>query len=258
MDAKVKKGISIGINVVIWAFLVFAIVMTVLVLVSTTTSGDGLPSLGGRATVNVLSGSMEPTFKEGDLIYVRTDVTEEQKNDLKVGDVISFRFDVDGDGVAAEVNTHRIVEVVSGEGVVTRYITKGDNNETNPNNDDGYVVVSEILGVYESEELGIVGTKVSGFGAVLSFFRTSVGFMVFVVVPMAAFFIYEIVNFVLIIVRLRREKSGKQLALSEEEIKKRAIEEYLREQEAKKAAEAAGSAPDESPETESSQTEKKD
>lgn len=242
MDAKVKKGISIGINVVVGAFLIFAIVMTVLVLVANATRGDGLPSIGGNATVNVLSGSMEPTFSAGDLINVRTDISDEQKQNLEVGDVISFRFDQDGDGIAAEVNTHRIVEVISGEGIRTRYVTKGDNNETNPNPDDSLVDWEEVLGVYESESLGIKGSRVTGCGSVLSFFQTPVGFMVFVIVPLAAFLIYEVVNIVLVIVKLRAEKAGELRAMSEEEIKKRAIEEYLREQAEKKAAEASAAA----------------
>ena len=242
MDAKVKKGISIGVNVVIGAFLVFAIVMTVLVLVANATRGSGLPSIGGNATVNVLSGSMEPTFGEGDLIYVRTDISDEQKQNLEVGDVISFRFDWDGDGRAAEVNTHRIVEVIAGDGIITRYRTQGDNKETNPNPDSSLVAWNEILGVYESDKLGITGSKASGCGSVISFFQTPVGFMVFVIVPLAAFLIYEVVNIVLVIVKLRAEKAGELRTLSEEEIKKRAIEEYLREQAEKKAAEASAAA----------------
>lgn len=239
MNAKVKKGIGLGINIVIWIFLVFAIVMTVLVLVANATRGDGLPSIGGRAQVNVLSGSMEPTFYEGDMLVIHTDFSDEQLAALQVGDVISFYFDRDGDGFASDVNTHRIVEVV-GEGAVY-YRTQGDNIATNPDPDANLVSYSAVLGIYESEHLGITGTKVSGCGSVLSFFQTSTGFLVFVVVPMAAFFVYELINFILIIVRMRREKAGAERALSEEEIKKRAIEEFLREQEAKKAAEATQS-----------------
>lgn len=236
MNKKVKKGLTIGINVVIWAFLIFAIVMTVLVLVANATRGEGLPSIGGRATVNVLSGSMDPTFSEGDMLSVHTDITDEQKQNLQEGDVISFYFDQNGDGVANEVNTHRIFKRI--EGATVRYQTKGDNEVTNHDPDNYYITWSNVLGVWESESLGIKGEKVTGCGSVLSFFQTPVGFMVFVVVPMAAFFIYELVNFVLIIVRMRGEKAAAVRALSEEEIKKRAIEEYLREQEAKKAVDA--------------------
>ena len=69
----------------------------------------------------VLSGSMEPTYHVGSLIYVK-DVDYTQ---LEAGDVITFMLDED------TVATHRIVEVVPDEtdSSVLRFRTKGDANE---------------------------------------------------------------------------------------------------------------------------------
>ena len=69
----------------------------------------------------VLSGSMEPTYHVGSLIYVK-DVDYTQ---LEAGDVITFMLDED------TVTTHRIVEVVPDEtdSSVLRFRTKGDANE---------------------------------------------------------------------------------------------------------------------------------
>lgn len=67
----------------------------------------------------VLSGSMEPDYPTGSLIYVR----EAEASDLGPGDVITYM--VSSDATA----THRIVEVVPGEDGATRFQTKGDAND---------------------------------------------------------------------------------------------------------------------------------
>lgn len=76
----------------------------------------------------VLSGSMEPSYPTGSLIYTR----KVDPAALKAGDVITFLLD--GGGVA----THRIVEVVPDkeDPSVIRFRTKGDANET----EDGSLV----------------------------------------------------------------------------------------------------------------------
>ena len=68
----------------------------------------------------VLSGSMEPTYHVGSLIYVKSVDYKE----LKVGDPITYMISQD------TVVTHRIVEVlVDGEDPNTiRYFTQGDAN----------------------------------------------------------------------------------------------------------------------------------
>ena len=75
----------------------------------------------GLNVYTVLSGSMEPTYHTGSLIYVKkVDYTK-----LKTDDVITFMLDED------TIATHRIVEVVPDENdsTVLRYRTKGDAND---------------------------------------------------------------------------------------------------------------------------------
>lgn len=80
----------------------------------------------------VLSGSMEPAYKTGSVIYV----IEVDTKELDVGDVITFRLN--GDTTA----THRIIEVteINGE---TAYVTKGDANDVA---DGGTVLASQVIG----------------------------------------------------------------------------------------------------------------
>ena len=70
----------------------------------------------------VLSGSMEPTYHVGSLIYVK-DVDYKQ---LKVGDPITYMLSQD------TVVTHRIIEVLADEEDpdTLRYFTQGDANDT--------------------------------------------------------------------------------------------------------------------------------
>lgn len=76
----------------------------------------------GLNVYTVLSGSMEPTYHVGSLIYVK-DVDPYR---LEAGDVITFMLDED------TIATHRIVEVVPDEEdtTVVRFRTKGDANDS--------------------------------------------------------------------------------------------------------------------------------
>ena len=65
----------------------------------------------------VISGSMEPTYSVGDLLYVK----KVDPADIKVGDPITFVLNED-----LVVATHRVVEVDTEH---NRFYTKGDANE---------------------------------------------------------------------------------------------------------------------------------
>lgn len=80
----------------------------------------------------VLSGSMEPVYKTGSVIYVKgTDTAS-----LEEGDIITFYINED------TIATHRIVELVQENGE-TMYRTKGDANE---NTDAKLVAAGSIIG----------------------------------------------------------------------------------------------------------------
>lgn len=82
----------------------------------------------GLQVFTVLSGSMEPAYHVGSLIYVK----EVDARQLETGDVITFMVDED------TVATHRIAGVVPDENdpATIRYRTKGDANEA----EDGTLV----------------------------------------------------------------------------------------------------------------------
>ena len=77
--------------------------------------------LVGFQVYTVLSGSMEPTYHTGSLIYVKS----VDYRDIKSGNVITFMLDED------TIATHRVVQVIPDEedATVLRYQTKGDAND---------------------------------------------------------------------------------------------------------------------------------
>ena len=77
--------------------------------------------LVGLNTYVVLSGSMEPTYHTGSLLYVKS----VDPQDLRVGDPITFMLNED------TVATHRIIEILPDEedSSVLRFRTRGDAND---------------------------------------------------------------------------------------------------------------------------------
>lgn len=105
----------------------------------------------GVQVYGVLTGSMEPTYPTGSMIYVK-DVKAE---DLRVNDVITFSI---SPGVIA---THRIVEVVPDEQnpTIMRYRTKGDANK---DVDAGLVSANNIIGkaIFVIPQMGYVANYI--------------------------------------------------------------------------------------------------
>lgn len=89
----------------------------------------------GYRVFNVLSGSMEPTYSTGDLIYVKT---VKDKSTIQVGDPITFILNEN-----LVVATHRVVEVDTEKQL---FYTKGDANNTV---DSSPVHYNNVIGVPE-------------------------------------------------------------------------------------------------------------
>ncbi len=74
-----------------------------------------IPYIFGYHPLVVLTGSMEPTYKIGSIIYYH----KVPENELKIGDPITFNLS------NGTIVTHRINDIVDNE-----YQTKGDANDT--------------------------------------------------------------------------------------------------------------------------------
>ena len=230
---EAKKIVSIVLNVLAWAFLVFASLVTILTFVSTNAK-DGVPSIFGKSFVSVQTSSMDGnqkgSFKKGDMLIVDK-ISIDEAYDLAEGTIIVYRapIDINKDGQTGDINTHRIISKKN-VGDIVIYQTQGD-AEPLP---DGYeLTFTDIIAIYDGE------SKLSGVGAVADFLKSSVGFFLIVVLPMALFFLYEVYNLIKIIMEQKLQKASATVsAETEEEIKRRAIEEFLAQQAAANAAPA--------------------
>lgn len=111
--------------------------------------------LVGLTPYTVLSGSMEPAYHVGSLIYVRPIDAQ----DIEVGTPLTFTVS-DGSLVA----THRVVEIITENGE-TLYITKGDANDVT----DPPLKYSRVIGspVFSIPFLGYFSTWLqSGAGVI--------------------------------------------------------------------------------------------
>lgn len=114
-----KKTLKKSLNIVSTVLVVVAVALAFLLVGA---------RLVGLQVFSVLSGSMEPTYHVGSVIYVKSvDYTQ-----LQEGDVITFMMDEN------TVATHRIAGIVPDEEdpSVLRYRTKGDANDA----EDGTLV----------------------------------------------------------------------------------------------------------------------
>ncbi|MBR3842182.1 MAG: signal peptidase I [Christensenellaceae bacterium] len=111
----------------IWDIATTALVVLVVILATLLVGARFI----GLTPFTVLSGSMEPTYHVGSLIYVK----KVDPYTLAAGDVITYSISEE------MVATHRIVEVIPDEEdpAVIRFKTKGDANEA----EDGSLVYYE-------------------------------------------------------------------------------------------------------------------
>ena len=105
MPKKVKK---------VWD-IVSTVLVVLVVMIAVFLMGSRLV---GLQVFNVISGSMEPTYSVGDLLYVKT----MDPDSVKVGDPITFVLNED-----LVVATHRVVAIDKEN---RQFSTKGDANET--------------------------------------------------------------------------------------------------------------------------------
>lgn len=112
-DKQKKKQI---INIAVYIIVIPILIYNVSLIVQSIIIPDKTPSFFGIKTYVVISGSMEPKLKIGDIVIAKRITPEE----LQVGDIISFRQ-------GHSIITHRISNINrTSDGI--EYKTKGDNN----------------------------------------------------------------------------------------------------------------------------------
>lgn len=231
MKEKFKKVLEVVSDILLVLILILAIVITVMTFTSKN-SDVGVGNVFGYTPFTIQSDSMKPTFETGDMI-----ISKEVKNvnELKIGDVITYTTvltDSEGRSIRGN-NTHRIIDIVyNKDGTINNFVTKGDAidmEDTVPVTPDSVLGKQINSGYGEDGELNS-GLKIAGLGHALEFLQSRTGFMICIIIPLALFFIWQIYKLITMFMQAKAEDI-------DEETKRRAVEEYLAEQEAKKKAE---------------------
>ena len=183
--STVNHRVLTVIGVLLCVILIPILVINITLIVKSYTNKDEVPKIGGYAPLIVLTPSMEPNIKSGDLIIVK----QIDGNDVKEKDVIAF---VDPDGNGTSILTHRVKEVYEEDGTLY-FRTQGDANNA-----------EDRLPVSEDKLVGIYVTRIGGAGNVAMFMQTTAGLVVCVVVPLVLLVVWDIVR------RKRYDKRNKQ------------------------------------------------
>jgi signal peptidase len=141
------------------------------------------PELFGHRFMVVLSDSMIPTIRHGDLVVGKPPLP----GAAQVGDIVSYR-----DYAEQKLITHRVVAVTEGAGERS-YITKGDANgapDTTP--------------VYERDLVAAYAFRIPYAGFLLAFAKSFIGLVVLVIIPSLVLMGSEIVQMVRLLKRGER------------------------------------------------------
>ena len=221
-----KKTGTIVISVLLWVIILVAALYAFTTMA--TRDNQNVSDIMGYTPLVVKSDSMAPTFRAGDLIFIKKCDT----STLKEGDIICFHTIIDNEYA---LNTHRIQKIEE-SGDARSYTTLGDNN--NGIADTHIISDGDIVGKY-------VG-HLQNAGKVMDFLSSSIGFLIVIVLPMLLFFIYQVYNLIMISIRLKKAvavEAAKEAVVAQE---KAAQQNVVTERKAETAeSEAAKAAKDE-------------
>jgi signal peptidase len=170
---KILRYIGKKVTYVICVILVLIIITSCITLADAAIHPGKTPSIFGFKAMTVLTGSMEPQIKPGNLVIVRN---KKDYNSIKVGDTVTYK------NKENILITHRIAEINSKDGLKT-YITKGDSNP-----------IADVEAVTQTQLEGVYVTKVPYVGYIGMFVKSSAGIITLVIIPMLLIFVIEIKN----------------------------------------------------------------
>ena len=172
---KAQKALTI-VGIVLCVILIPILLINCTLIVKSFINKDEVPRIGKTMPLIVLTDSMYPEIKSGDVIVCR----EVDPEDIEVGDVISF-YDPAGNGTS--VVTHKVIEIVEEDGE-RLFRTRGTNNNTD-----------DRLPVHEDKVIAeYTGTRIPFAGNVAIFMQSTAGLIVCVIVPIVLFVGYDVLR----------------------------------------------------------------
>ena len=215
---KAKKALNVVLSVVLWLVILLAAFFAFTTLA--TRNSNSVASLGGFTPLTVETESMAPTFNAGDMIIIK----KVDPSTLKVGDIITFHTIIEN---RYALNTHRINSIDEQNGIRT-YETKGDNN-----------LISDRHVITDSDIVGRYVTRLAGFGKVIQFLSTSLGFFIVIVLPMLAFFVYQVYHLIVVSARLKKAVAAEGAIEANETVTKAAADAETKAKDAEAKAKEA-------------------
>ena len=174
-----SENLNKALTIVGWVMCVILVPILIVnctLLIKSFVNKEKVPDFGGVLPLIVLTDSMYPDIKSGDLIICKTIDAE----DIQEDDVISF-YDPDGNGMT--VVTHKVVKVLTEDGKLA-FRTKGVNNNAE---DRTPVPAENVIAEY-------TGIRIPGAGNVAIFMQTTTGLMVCVLLPIILFVGYDVIR----------------------------------------------------------------
>ena len=233
MGSKVKKILSIVMNVLVYAFIAVIALFLIFTIVFGKLGSDATSILGYQFRT-VISPSMEEceltdvsdydikSLPLNTMIFIEevpTDVSEanEWYSDLEVGDVLTFKYLY----VRQEVITHRIIKIEdNGKGGYYIYL-EGDNKNTESG------ILTQMIDTSNEFSPNYVIGKVVGhsyvIGSLVTFLRSTIG-LVLIIVVIVVILILEVLKLAKLLTHDKREaeKKKQQAQLDElEELRKK-------------------------------------
>ena len=175
VDKKQRTLTIIGI--VLCVILVPILIVNCTLIIKSFINKDEVPDFAGVVPLIVLSDSMYPDIKKGDLIIVNATDT----NDIAVGDVISFYAAEDD---YTTIWTHKVIQVIKEENGEVKFRTQGINN---PTPDGKLREADKIVGKWNNFRIG-------GAGNLAMAMQRPGGLIICVVVPILLFVGYDVIR----------------------------------------------------------------
>lgn len=171
---KLKENKAFKISVIIFKVLLFIVLIGFVLSVCLQRFSNNKLSIFNYRMFTVISGSMEPKYKIGDVLIAK----EVKPDTIKVGDTISYLGTVNS--FRDKVVTHQVIQIEKVDG---KYVfhTKGLTN-----------AIQDPI-VYEDQLYGKVVYKSFIISLIYKIVSTNVGFYLFIIIPVLYIISSEII-----------------------------------------------------------------
>ncbi len=205
-NSKALKITKITLNLIFYTIVALMLIYSIIIIVAK--GNNNIPNIFGKGFLAVETDSMvgenKDSFNPGDLIFV-TILSDKAKDNLKVGDVITFK----DQKLGGAINTHRINRVFE-SGFVE---TKGD-NENSP--DTPLTSKANVLAIYSG--------KIPRIGFFFIFLQSQLGFGLVVILPIFLMLVYQGYLLFSNIFELKKEKAKEELSLEKDKMREELLE----------------------------------